>query len=45
MQRVYVEQGDLMGKGDLIAEVDPVDFEIQVCEIERPWRKPSPGMY
>ena len=34
MQRVYVEQGDLMEKGDLIAEVDPVDFEIQVREIE-----------
>ncbi len=34
VQRVYVEEGDVIEEGDLIAEIDPVDFEIQVREIE-----------
>ncbi len=34
VQRVYVEEGDLMAKGYLIAELDPIDFELQVREIE-----------
>ena len=34
VQRVHVEQGDLIEEGGLIAEVDPTDFEIQVAEIE-----------
>jgi len=32
--RVLVEQGNLLAKGALIAELDPVDFEIQAREIE-----------
>jgi RND family efflux transporter MFP subunit len=34
VQRVYVRQGDVIGEDDLIAEIDPVDFEIRVREIE-----------
>ena len=34
VQRVHVEQGDLLEEGDPIAEIDPADFEIQVREIE-----------
>ena len=34
VQRVHVDQGDIVEPGDLIAEMDPTDFEIQVREIE-----------
>lgn len=34
VQRVHVVQGDLVEEGDLIAEMDPTDFEIQAREIE-----------
>lgn len=34
VQRVHVEQGDPFEEGDLIAEMDPADFDIQVREIE-----------
>ena len=34
VQRVHVDEGDIVAEGDLIAEIDPVDFEIQLREIE-----------
>jgi len=34
VQRVHVDQGDLIEEGALIAEIDPVDFQIQMREIE-----------
>ncbi len=34
VERIHVEQGDVLDVGDLVAEIDPIDFEIQVREIE-----------
>lgn len=34
VQRVHVDEGEIVDEGDLIAEIDPVDFEIQLREIE-----------
>ncbi|MDE0626528.1 MAG: efflux RND transporter periplasmic adaptor subunit [Bryobacterales bacterium] len=34
VRRVHVDEGDLAAEGDLIAELDPVDFEIRLREGE-----------
>lgn len=34
IERVHVQEGDVLQLGDLIAEVDPTDFEIQIRETE-----------
>ncbi len=34
IERVHVDQGDIVEEGDLIAEMDATDFQIQVREIE-----------
>ncbi len=34
VQRLHVDDGDLLEEGDLIAELDPADFEIGLREIE-----------